>query len=126
LHRFGPIAQLDTCLPSAGKSKAGREHRFSNNCSLFIFVSITIQIVLNMYIVYAIRSSKDHRIYVGFTSDLNRRLDEHNSGKTKSTKGFRPWTLIYSVEFENRIEARKRELYLKSGHGKIFLKNLVP
>jgi putative endonuclease len=77
-----------------------------------------------MFFVYALRSQKDGRIYVGFTTDLPKRLNEHNAGKTKSTKGFRPWTLIYSEEIPTREMARKREKYLKSGAGKEFLKSL--
>lgn len=48
------------------------------------------------YIVYAIKSEVDNRVYVGFTDNLERRLSEHNEGKTKSTKGYLPWDLIYS------------------------------
>jgi putative endonuclease len=77
-----------------------------------------------MYIVYAIKSLKDDRIYVGFTANLINRLNEHNSGKTRSTKGFIPWEIHYTEEIETRIEARKREKYLKSGVGKEFLKSL--
>ena len=79
-----------------------------------------------MYFVYAIKSEKDGRIYVGMCADTDVRLKEHNAAKTKSTKGFIPWKLIYKEEAENRIEARKREIYLKSGIGKEFLKSLVP
>jgi len=79
-----------------------------------------------MYFVYAIKSEKDGRIYVGICADIEVRLKEHNAGKTKSTKGFVPWRLIYKEESETRIEARKREIYLKSGVGKEFLKSLVP
>jgi len=75
------------------------------------------------YVIYAIKSSVDNRIYVGFTENLEKRLKEHNQGRTKSTKGFRPWFLIYNENVETRIEARKREKYLKSGCGKEFLKN---
>jgi putative endonuclease len=75
------------------------------------------------YIIYALKSSFDNRIYVGFTENLKRRIKEHNQGKTKSTKGFRPWVLIYQETVETRIEARKREKYLKGGSGKEFLKN---
>jgi putative endonuclease len=77
-----------------------------------------------MFFVYALRSEKDGRIYVRFSSDLSKRLNEHNAGKTKSTKGFRPWTLIYSEEIPTREMARKREKYLKSGAGKDFLKSV--
>ncbi len=77
-----------------------------------------------MFTVYALKSEKDGRIYVGFTQDINRRLKEHNSGKTKSTKGWAPWFVIFTEEVETREEARAREIYLKSGVGKEYLKSL--
>jgi putative endonuclease len=78
-----------------------------------------------MFFVYAIKSEVDGRIYVGMSSDVSKRLIEHNSGKTKSTKGYKPWQLIYSEVLSSRLEARAREKYLKSGVGKEFLKSLV-
>jgi len=77
-----------------------------------------------MFSVYALKSEKDGRIYVGFSADPIKRLKEHNAGKTKSTKGFRPWKIIYQEKVQTRIEARNREIYLKSGAGKEFLKML--
>lgn len=77
------------------------------------------------FFVYAIKSELDGRIYVGFSSDAEKRLIQHNSGKTKSTKGFRPWQLIYTEIVPDRISARNREKYLKSGVGKEFLKSLI-
>ena len=78
------------------------------------------------YFVYAIKSELDGRIYVGFSEDVEKRLKEHNSGKTKSTKGFRPWDIIFTQECDSRIEARKLEKYYKSGIGKEKLKQLAP
>jgi len=75
-----------------------------------------------MFTVYAIKSGLDGRIYVGFTDCLERRLKEHNSGKTKSTKGFVPWKLIFTENCEKREFARIREKYYKSGCGKEYLK----
>lgn len=66
-----------------------------------------------MYYVYVMRSLKDGRLYKGFTSNLKRRIKEHNSGQTKSTKGFVPWELIYFEKVNSREEARNREKYLK-------------
>jgi putative endonuclease len=74
------------------------------------------------YTVYAIESLVDGRIYVGFTGNVENRLKEHNQGKTRSTKAYKPWVLIYWELAINREEARKREKYLKSGIGKEFLK----
>lgn len=66
-----------------------------------------------MVFVYVLESEVDHRFYVGMTYDVEKRLREHNRGKTKSTKGFRPWKLIHVEEYPNRITAREREKYLK-------------
>ena len=47
------------------------------------------------YFVYILESEIDGRLYKGQTSDLDKRLQEHNSGKTKSTKGYIPWKLVH-------------------------------
>ena len=72
--------------------------------------------------MYAIRSLKDGRIYVGMTENVERRLDQHNSGKSRSTKAYRPWTLFYAEKLPDRLRAREREKYLKGGAGKEYLK----
>jgi putative endonuclease len=55
--------------------------------------------------------------------DLNKRLEAHNQGKVRTTKNRRPVRLVYTEEFEDYSEARSRELYLKSGTGRDWLKN---
>ena len=75
------------------------------------------------FVIYAIKSYIGGRIYVGFTTNLEKRIYEHNQGKTKSTKGYKPWHLIYKETVGTREETRKREKFLKSGYGKEFLKN---
>lgn len=75
-----------------------------------------------MIYVYVIQSEKDKRFYVGMSENVEIRLNQHNSGKTKSTKGYKPWKLLFFEEFETRQEARKREKYLKSGIGKEYIK----
>jgi len=77
-----------------------------------------------MYTTYALRSETRNYIYVGLTSDLTRRLSEHNSGKNKTTKPYRPFRVIFSKGFSTRIEARMEEKKLKGGSGKEFLKSL--
>ena len=76
--------------------------------------------------VYAIVSEKNGDIYVGMALNALRRLKEHNSGKSKYTKGLRPWKLFNVEYFPDWASARVREKYLKSGVGKEFLKSLVP
>ncbi len=75
-----------------------------------------------MFYVYVLKSKNEINFYAGMTTDLERRLSEHNSGKTRSTKAFKPWGIVYFEMFENRGEARKREKYFKSGSGREWVK----
>jgi putative endonuclease len=77
------------------------------------------------YFVYALVSKIDRRIYVGISENPEKRLIEHNSGKTRSTKGFIPWELFFKRSFNTRNEAREYEKYYKSGSGKEKLKSLL-
>ncbi|SDB66227.1 putative endonuclease [Flavobacteriaceae bacterium MAR_2010_188] len=74
-----------------------------------------------MYYAYVIKSLKDGRLYKGITDNLDRRIERHNLGENKSTKGFIPWKLYYYEIFDTRIEARSRERFFKSGYGREFL-----
>lgn len=79
---------------------------------------------MEKFFVYAIKSEKDNRIYVGMSKDIKRRLSEHNLGQVTSTKFWKPWKLIYQKLVGERVKARQLEKKLKSGYGKEFLKNL--
>jgi putative endonuclease len=80
--------------------------------------------LLAMFYVYVIYSEKTGQKYTGFTSDLENRLKQHNEGGFKGsyTNGKGPWVLVYSEVFDNRIDALKREKYLKTGVGRDFIK----
>ncbi|RUT96176.1 GIY-YIG nuclease family protein [Mesorhizobium sp. M7A.T.Ca.TU.009.01.3.2] len=58
--------------------------------------------------------------YVGMTSDLKRRLAEHNSGKSSHASKFLPWRIVTHMAFSNRAKAASFERYLKSGSGHAF------
>ncbi|MBI2062324.1 MAG: GIY-YIG nuclease family protein [Candidatus Yanofskybacteria bacterium] len=74
--------------------------------------------------VYILQSKKDKRWYTGLTVDIRKRLKEHDEGKYLSwTKGRGPFELIYCEMCKNKEDARKREIYLKTGMGKRYLKN---
>ncbi|MFH0852303.1 MAG: GIY-YIG nuclease family protein [bacterium] len=77
-----------------------------------------------MIYLYVIKSNEKNYRYIGITNELSRRLKQHNTGCNKSTKIYKPFTLIHSEEFQNYKEARKREVFLKSGIGRKFLDNL--
>jgi len=76
-----------------------------------------------MFFVYIIYSVGFDRYYVGLSSNVILRLKAHNSGVVKSTKAFRPWKIVHTELFETRIEARRREKYLKSAAGRRWRKN---
>lgn len=78
-----------------------------------------------MFYVYVLFSSNFDKFYVGMSTDLDRRLTEHNSGKTKSTKPFLPWIIVHFEHFKTRQEARIREKYLKSAAGRKWRKKNI-
>lgn len=73
--------------------------------------------------VYLLQSlSNSYHRYIGLTADLDRRLSEHNSGKSPHTSKFRPWKVVVSIMFEDEQRAKDFERYLKSGSGRAFAK----
>lgn len=78
-----------------------------------------------MWFVYVLKSLKNGRLYTGSTNNLERRLIEHNSGQTTYTRVTGPYNLIYSEKHLTRIEARRRELFLKTGKGRELLKAVI-
>lgn len=74
-----------------------------------------------MYYVYVLQSEKDGKFYTGFTIDLEGRFEEHQRGGVSSTKERRPFKLVYFEGSLSKKDALKREKYLKTYHGKMFL-----
>jgi len=75
-----------------------------------------------MIYTYVLQSQQDGNFYVGFSRDLQLRFEQHNKGYVESTKNRRPFKLIYYEACINEDDAIKREKYLKTYHGKMFLK----
>ena len=75
------------------------------------------------YYVYILLSEKDGKKYTGYTSNLPLRFEAHNKGKVLSTKHRRPLKLIYFEACLSQKDALKREKYLKTHYGKLFLGN---
>ena len=75
-----------------------------------------------MYYTYVIQNI-NKRWYTGYTDNLRKRFNQHNSGKSKYTKYRGPYILIYYEACLNEEDAKSREKYLKSGMGKRYLKN---
>ena len=75
-----------------------------------------------MFSVYVLRSLKNNKRYVGYTSkDIFKRLKEHNNGCNKWTRQNSPFKVIYSENYNLKTEAIKRERFLKSGQGRKWL-----
>jgi putative endonuclease len=70
------------------------------------------------YSVYVLVSASRRRTYVGQTQDLSSRLQMHNRGHVRSTRGDRPWELLFSESCESRGAAMKVEKYYKSHAGR--------
>ena len=73
------------------------------------------------YYVYILISLKDDKKYTGYTKDLSSRFEAHQKGKVLSTKHRRPFKLIYFEGCLSEQDALKREKYLKTHYGKMFL-----
>jgi len=71
-----------------------------------------------MFYVYLLHSAKDNGFYIGFSTDLKRRLSEHTRGASFATKSRGPWKLIYYEAYTEREDAEGREKFLKSGAGR--------
>ena len=78
-----------------------------------------------MYYVYVLLSQKDKNLYIGFTENIQQRLDEHNAGKNVSTRLRRPFKLIYYEGHTSKSDALRREKYFKSSKGKTTLKQIL-
>ena len=74
------------------------------------------------YSVYVLKSEISGASYVGHTSNLGKRLLEHNNGKSLATRGKRPWRLVYKETYNTRSEAILRERFFKSVKGRLELK----
>jgi putative endonuclease len=78
----------------------------------------------SMVIVYVLQ--RINKRYVGITNNLDRRLAEHRSGRTKGGQIIGKFKLLHTEELSDYDSARKREKYLKSGQGREFLNRLSP
>lgn len=76
------------------------------------------------YVVYVIQNNQGKK-YTGYSNNIEKRLMQHNSGITKSTRYGENWELIYSKEFDLKRDAILFEKYLKTGKGRDYLKLII-
>jgi len=78
-----------------------------------------------MYYTYVLKSQRDKKLYVGYSSDLKNRLKQHQRGEVESTKHRQPLDLIFYEAFEDKRDAQRREKYFKTEKGKSSLKQMI-
>ena len=74
---------------------------------------------------YILFSEKLNKYYIGSTSDIHRRIEDHNRGKEKFTRTGTPWQIVYSEQFEILADARKRELQIKKQKSRKYIERLI-
>jgi len=78
-----------------------------------------------MFYLYVLRSQKTGGLYVGSTTDVEKRLQRHNRGDAKSTRHGVPWAALHTESFITRSEAVRRERYYKTGRGREEIQRLL-
>lgn len=80
---------------------------------------------MKFHYVYVLQNKLKKFIYIGYSENLKTRILTHNSGKNKSTKPYTPLELIHYEAYKNIIDAKRRELYLKSNRGRTTLLTML-
>jgi putative endonuclease len=88
-------------------------------------MSGTGQVNVDMYYVYVLLSDKDKKFYVGFSTNVSKRLKAHNNSSVPSTKFRKPFSLVYYEAHTSKCDALRRERYFKSSKGKTTLKQIL-
>jgi putative endonuclease len=80
-----------------------------------------------MHYIYILKSKRySDKIYIGYTNNVVRRLQEHNLGKSFTTKRYMPWKIVYLEDYAYENDAKEREKQIKH-FGKVYkhLKNRI-
>ena len=81
--------------------------------------------VFGMFYVYILQSDVDASFYIGYTANLELRLEQHNNGEATFSRRKKPWKLVYSELYSDKTEALKREKFLKKQKNKNFYNSLI-
>ena len=114
------ISSLERC-PSGLRSTPGKCVYVKSVPRVRIPPSPPVLESVYMCTVYVLRSQKDGHRYIGCAKEFAERLKKHHSGQVKSTKGRRPFDVVYTEELPDWSAARRREDFLKSGQGRKWL-----
>ncbi|RLC51638.1 MAG: hypothetical protein DRZ79_02460 [Candidatus Cloacimonadota bacterium] len=79
----------------------------------------------NIFYTYVLYSSSTDKYYIGYTSNIDKRLTKHNNGNSRSTKAGIPWKLVHLEKYETKTEAIKREYEIKRTKSRKYIENLI-
>lgn len=80
---------------------------------------------MNMYTTYVLVSKTSNTRYTGSTSNIDKRLADHNSGMSRYTKNRGPWVIVHTEEYSSRAESIAREKFLKTGKGREYIDQIL-
>ena len=86
---------------------------------------VKIRPAIMFYYVYVLESINYARLYIGYTLDIEARVEKHNRAVNFSTKSYAPWRLIFYEAYLNKQDALRREKYLKTSQGSRLLKRML-
>ena len=95
--------------------------RYKKSDEIFITLLFSSKCITSIFFILR---TKD-RYYVGYTHNIEIRLSKHNAGATPSTRGGRPWELVYSEEYIDKSSALFREREIKSKKSRKYIEHLV-
>ena len=78
-----------------------------------------------MQYVYVLKSLRDNKLYIGYTTDIDKRFEAHQKGEVVSTKHRRPFVRIFYEAYTNMKDAKRRERYFKTDKGKSTLRMML-
>ena len=123
LENIDSVAQQVEHIPFKDGVLGSNPSWITNQGGKLTFSSFFVS--LNMFIVYILYSKSIDRYYIGYTNDLQRRLTEHNRIKGKYTDTGIPWEVVYTETFQSRLDAHRRELFIKKKKSKSFIIELI-
>ena len=78
-----------------------------------------------MFYLYILQSEKDNSFYIGYSQNVEQRLEKHNSSKSGYTSTKKPWKIVYTETFETKTEAIKRESEIKRMKSRKYILDLI-
>jgi putative endonuclease len=79
---------------------------------------------VNMHYLYILLNETKTRTYTGVADDVEKRLNQHNAGRVKSSSQYRPYKVIHTESFQTLKEARQKETFYKSATGRRRIKEM--